>query len=266
MSEGTPSAVEIMQPETPGVHRLIVVDDEAEFLDDMVSFFRHRGFDTRGVCDGASLDLALNEKLADLVVLDINLPDEDGVSITRRLRKSMDIGIVMLTCRSQPCNQAEGLRAGADAYLAKETDLFVVEETVRAVLRRVVFHDAEDLILAEHQPSKTATALSEASWVLDSQTWLLSAPNGSSTNLTAKEFTLFSCLLEDPGMPCERSVLLACQGKHDTDSARRSLDSTMSRLKRKLEIALEQPCPIQAAYGVGYVFLAAAETTPATEF
>ncbi|MBL4615105.1 MAG: response regulator [Magnetovibrio sp.] len=258
MTKETASSLATVRPDTSAQPRLIVVDDEADYLGELVAFFRHRGFATRGVCDGASLDAALSEESADLVVLDLYLPGEDGVSIARRLRQTLNIGIVMLTCRDESDSQAKGLRAGADAYLSKETDLFVIEETVRAVLRRIVPSlvpsGAGEIVGVDAR--QTANGVIEPAWHLDRQTWLLTAPDGRCTNLTARELTLLHQLLAKPGVPCSRADLLACQGKSDTEAARRSLDSTISRLKRKIESALEQPCPIQSAYGVGYVFLA----------
>jgi DNA-binding response OmpR family regulator len=233
--------------DSPGIQdstRLIVVEDDPELLSDIVDYFRHRGFAVRGVGDGAGLDAALDDEGADLVLLDVLLPGESGISIARRLARREGMGIVMLTCKGEADDQITGLEAGADVYLSKGTDLGVIEATLRSVLRRVKGADADS-----------------GQWQLDTLTWLLITPGGEKVSLTATEIGLLVPLCAAAGRTVDRATILTEIGKPDTESSRRNLEACVRRLKAKVEEAAGCSLPIKTAYGSGFAFTSRVDVT-----
>ncbi len=227
--------------------RIVIVDDEQDFLDNLVEFFNGRGFDARGVLDGQALDAALEERGADLVILDLLLPGEGGLDIGRRLRHQGNIGILMLTCLKEGADQ---IKAGADAYLPKESDLMVIEATAHSILQQV---------FAETSQAKTGRGV----WVLEKVQWTLTAPGGESVKLTKTELSVLSRLLKRPGKVINRSEIVSCLGRTNTEANRRNLDTLVRRLRKKVEDKTGASLPLAASYGSGYAFTSGASVVGA---
>lgn len=139
--------------------RIIVVDDEADLRDAVVEYLQGEGFDATGVMSGEELDTQLTERTADLVVLDVNMPGEDGFSIARRLRVETEMAIIMLTSRSDVVDRIVGLELGADDYLAKPFAMRELLARIRTVLRRTTVKPAT------LEPLKPEQTYSECVWV-----------------------------------------------------------------------------------------------------
>lgn len=230
------------------VPSVIVVEDELDLLDSICGFLAMDGFPTRGVRDGRSLDEAWVQQPADILVLDLNLPGEDGLSISARMRRHSGVGIVMLTARSSSQDKITGLEFGADHYLTKPIILAELSATIRALGRR----------LQAESPAASAVAgdvVSEA-WQFSALEWSLSAPNGQPVSLTAAEFRVVATLVEAAGRAVASDDILRALGKVAEDTNRGSLDSILSRLRRKIVQQSGCPSPIKSVRGIGYTFAA----------
>ncbi len=231
---------------------LAVVEDDVGLCDDLVDFLCSRGFDARGYHSAEALQLGVTTARLDLVVLDVLLPGADGVETARWLHRTRpDIGIVMLTSLDSTHTQVDSLTAGADAYLAKNASLDVIEATCRAVLRR---RDAT------REPAAAAPAADH--WTLTPHVCLLTTPGGTRIAITPAEAAFLRPLFERAGTPVERSDLLASMGKQETLSSLRNLDNCVRRLRGKVRHAAGLEFPIRPSYGLGYLFAAPGSVVP----
>lgn len=193
------------------------------------------------VADGRDLDRALEETGADIVILDIGLPGEDGYSIARRLRQDRPgLGIIMLTARDKVEDRIKGLDGGADQYFAKPVDLRELASAVGSLHRRLC-----------GSPSRT--------WRLDKLESRLHTPQGVPVDLTDLELRFLLPLLERPGEVVERDELCQSLDQRPDVYAMRRMETLVSRLRGKvLRLSPEEPLPVRARHGRGYAFLGGA--------
>lgn len=237
--------------------RIVVVEDETSLRADLVEYLSACGHGVVGCADGMALDAALARQSADILILDVNLPGEDGFSIAKRLREHSDIGIIMLTARGVNVDRVVGLEIGADVYLVKPVELRELEAQVRTLARRLKVQPSGACAPAAPAAAVAAAAPSAASgWVYDQVAWALIAPNGAALKLTANERVFVNLLVERPGEPVSRSDIFRALGKREWDVGDRSVDSMVRRLRAKGEEALGHPLPIEAVHGTGYAFAA----------
>ncbi|MFP5512064.1 MAG: response regulator transcription factor [Alphaproteobacteria bacterium] len=241
--------------------RIIVVEDEADLRDDLVEYLDRCGFEVRGASRGAELDRLLESGPADVIVLDINLPDEDGFSVARRIRASSHAAIVMLTARSSLIDRVIGLELGADVYLVKPVDFREVEAQIKALMRRMQKGTAP-LTAPEPPPAAPAPAPAPApaadarkAWVFDDIEWRIQPPTGGAVPLTATEYKFLSLLVTAPGEPVTRQDISIALTGRDWDPYSRSIDSLVRRLRIKVEERSGCALPVQAVHGVGYAFV-----------
>jgi len=230
--------------------RIAVVEDEASLRADVVEYLTACGHAVVGCEDGSALDRAMAECPADLIILDINLPGEDGFSIAKRLRDGSDVGIIMLTARGVNVDRVVGLEIGADVYLVKPVELRELEAQVRSLSRRLTG------VAAVAASDATVSADISPHWVYDQLAWALVSPDGGSTKLTANERVFVSLLVERPGEPVSRAAIFKALGKREWDAGDRSVDSMVRRLRAKGAEALGRELPIEAVHGTGYAFTA----------
>jgi DNA-binding response OmpR family regulator len=242
------------------VARIIVVEDEADLRDDLVEYLDRCGFEVRGASRGAELDRLLEAGPADVIVLDINLPDEDGFSVARRVRASSSSAIIMLTARSSLIDRVIGLELGADAYLVKPVDFREVEAQIKALMRRMQ-KGADSPPAADHvqmppaSPAGAPPVDSRKAWLFDDIEWRIQPPTGAAVPLTATEYKFLSLLVTAPGEAVSRQdISLALTGR-DWDPYSRSIDSLVRRLRIKVEERSGCALPVQAVHGVGYAFV-----------
>lgn len=238
-----------------------MVEDEADLRDDLVEYLDRCGFEVRGASRGAELDRLLESGPADVIVLDINLPDEDGFSVARRIRASSHAAIVMLTARSSLIDRVIGLELGADVYLVKPVDFREVEAQIKALMRRMQKGTAP-LTAPEPPPAAPAPAPAPApaadarkAWVFDDIEWRIQPPTGGAVPLTATEYKFLSLLVTAPGEPVTRQDISIALTGRDWDPYSRSIDSLVRRLRIKVEERSGCALPVQAVHGVGYAFV-----------
>jgi DNA-binding response OmpR family regulator len=224
--------------------RVALVEDDLDLVEDVAFALRDEGFEVVTCGCGKELDRAMAQTQFDVVVLDIGLPDEDGLSIARRLRASQpELGIVMLTARTVSSARVQGMEEGADAYLGKPTDLRELALVIHALVRRL-------------GAGKPPDALALTLVASDN---LLLTPGGASLDLTPTETLLLSRLARMTGHKASRRQIIEGFGEAYFDYDERRLEAIVSRLRRKLESIGLPADTVQAVRGSGYVLNAPIE-------
>jgi DNA-binding response OmpR family regulator len=245
------------------VIEVVVVEDEADIRLEVVAYLNRRGFHARPAGSGAELDQRLSERTADVVVLDLGLPGEDGVAVAARLRRDNGhVGIIMLTARSRAHERVLGYDIGADVYLVKPVDFAELEAAIRSLTRRLAVTEAPKHMsaapVATAQPAAARAAPDDAegAWTLDVEAWSLTTPDGVVIRLTRAEMDLMGLLADTPGQPVARTQIASAMGKSAQGGDHRYIDKVASRLRRKLADTWSDEPPIQAAHSKGYLFAA----------
>lgn len=231
---------------------IIVVDDEPEICDLIETYLIQSGYRVSVAHDGETLRHLMSEVKADLVILDLGLPDEDGLSLTRYLREHCDTGVIILTGKGGIIDRIVGLEIGADDYIAKPFDLRELLARTRSVLRRIR--------LAKPQTKSTLhTPAYFAGWRLDPSTRQLFSPPGREIPLTTGEFELLAIFVTHPKQVLSRDDLLGIIHNRPAMPFDRGIDVLVSRLRRKIENDPENPVLIKTIRGAGYLFTATVE-------
>ena len=236
----------------PSPH-ILVIDDDREIRDLLARFLRKHGFRVDGAADGKAMWRLLEAGRFDLVVLDLMLPGEDGLSLCRRLRaQAANMPIIMLTAIGEEMDRIIGLEMGADDYLAKPFNPRELLARMRAVLRRSG---------APPNPSEAAGEddLTFAGWRLRLGPRELLAPDGSPVELTGGEFELLCALASRPNRLLSREQLLDQTRGRDAVPFDRAIDVQISRLRGKIEADPKNPALIKTVRGAGYIFAAKVE-------
>ncbi|MES1924588.1 response regulator transcription factor [Salinisphaera sp. T31B1] len=222
--------------------RVLIVEDEPALRRDLVDYLALRGFDAQGVGSVGAFEQRIRQHYSpEIVILDIGLPDGDGLALARSIRQRFAAGIIMLTARGDTDDRILGFESGADIYLVKHSTLREIEAAIESLVRRLRGHTAPD-------PGQYTD------WVLDSQSWDLVAPNHSTIRLTAAELAFLRRLMEQPGETCSRDALAESLTRPRAHFTNRHLDALVNRLRRKIERVVKDEAPIRAVYGLGYVF------------
>jgi two-component system, OmpR family, phosphate regulon response regulator OmpR len=231
-----------------GAHRIWVVDDDPDIRQLLATYLQQQGYAVRCLADAAQLRARLEGQRPDLVVLDLMLPGEDGLSVLRRLRDSGDdLPVLMLTARGDGVDRIIGLEQGADDYLAKPFLPRELTARIEAVLRRRGSQPA-GTPLAAPQPVRFGP------WQLDPSCRSLER-DGEAVALTSGEFSLLWALVRHPHQPLSRERLIELARGPGSDTDARSMDVQISRLRRLVEDTPSQPRHIQTVWGYGYVFV-----------
>lgn len=226
---------------------ILVVEDEAFLRDSLVEFLGARGYDAAGAGTKQEADRMLEERNFRLLLLDINLPDGNGLAVARRLRErsGLGVGIIVLTCRGTVADRVTGLDSGADAYLVKDADLLEIDATIRSVLRRLPQPAG-----AVSEPSAVPARAGEG-WHLPPNSPVLQTPHGTTVVLTPSEHAFLISLLQRPGEPVSRAEI--AQGMDRMPNwTLRNLDSLVRRLRHKVKAADGAVLPVRMVYGRGY--------------
>jgi two-component system phosphate regulon response regulator OmpR len=228
--------------------RILVVEDEADLREAIAEYLSRNGFLVRAAADAASARAALSDQPADVVLLDLNMPGEDGLSLARFLRAQPACpGIIMVTAASDLADRVVGLEIGADDYLGKPFALRELLARVRALSRRIL--DARPPVR-----DQAARRVAMGSNILDLATRRLTTQDGSEIPLTAMEFDLLAAFAERPGRVLSREQLLDLAHDKDSDPFDRSIDVRITRIRRKIEVDPAHPRIIRTVRGAGYVF------------
>lgn len=231
---------------TEGKH-ILVCDDEVDLREMVQEYLEKRGFRVSTAGGGEALRAIVAAGGVDLIVLDINMPKEDGLSVLRGLRVDNPVPVVMLTAAGEVVDRIIGLEMGADDYLGKPVDLRELEARIKAVLRRRV--EAAPAV-REEVPGRARFG----AYMLDLEAARMEAEDGSELPLTAMEFSLLKTFALNKGRVLNRDQLLEQAHDRPWDPFDRSIDIRISRLRRKIEKNPEKPAVIRTIRGIGYLY------------
>lgn len=244
--------------------RIVVVDDEEAVRETVCEYLSRQGFSVRPASGGQELDALLAAEAADLLLVDVNMPKEDGLSLARRVRAASKVPIIMVTAADDIVDRVAGLEVGADDYVVKPFDLRELKARIRAVLRR---YDP-DAPSVEPQPKAAEAGAGRAGAApgaaqlvpcgvvfLDPDAHCLVRRDGARETLTAMEFDLLRVFLQNPNRVLSRDRLLDLAHDRDNEPFDRSIDVRVTRLRRKIEADPAKPQAIKTVRGVGYMFV-----------
>ncbi len=222
------------------MRRILLVDDDARLRELLTRYLTEQGFTVDAVADGPGMDKALSRRLYDIIILDIMLPGEDGLSLCGRLRaEGRTLPVLMLTAKGDEADRITGLELGADDYLGKPFNPRELVARVNAVLRR---HNGA-----------TMSQLKFGPFVLDIQTRRLTIGDRP-IDITTADFELLRVFATHPNQPLSRDTLMQLARGRDYLPFDRSIDVRISRLRRVLESDPTHPQWIRTLWGSGYVF------------
>ena len=233
---------------SPASPRVLIVDDDLRLRTLLERYLEKEGCTVETVSDAKQMDGALAQGSYDLIVLDLMLPDEDGLSICKRLRvHGDDIPILMLTAKGDEIERIIGLELGADDYVAKPVNPRELLARIRAILRRQTRYVPAGPGEAQQTESFGACELNLATRQL--------LRDGKEISLTSGEFSVLKALVNHPRRPLSREQLMNLARGRDHGAFDRSIDVQISRLRRMVEPDPSKPRYIQTVWGVGYVFV-----------
>jgi two-component system, OmpR family, response regulator len=237
---------------------IIIVDDEAPAREMVGDYLKMHGF-TVTLCDGGkSLRTAIEGGMPDLVVLDLNMPEEDGLSIIRDLKSRINVPVIMLTATASPIDRVVGLELGADDYVAKPCELRELMARIRSVLRRSTPAKAAAAETAAAKSDKDQLVRFGTKW-LDLEAQALRDDEGNEHPLTASEFGLLKVFAANPKRVLSRERLLELANARDAEAFDRAVDLRIMRIRRKIEPDPTKPAVIRTIRGGGYLFSPAGE-------
>ena len=236
--------------------RILVVDDDPRVRDLLSRYLDGEEYSVESVEHGDAMRRHLSANAVDLVMLDLNLPGEDGLSLARELRATSDVAIIMITGKGDPIDRVVGLEIGADDYIPKPFELREVLARIRAVLRRSASQSTE--VPAAETPASSG-CLGFAGWRFDPGKRELRNPDGQMVSLSTGEFDLLATFLQHPARVLNRDQLLDLQRGQEWTPFDRSIDTQVGRLRKKIERDPGNPDLIKTVRGVGYVFSADVE-------
>src|SRR6266705_184943 len=236
---------------------IIVVDDEQPAREMVGDYLRMHGFSV-SLCDGGdSLRKTIAQQVPDLIVLDLNMPAEDGLSIIRDLKRRTSVPIIMLTATASAIDRVVGLELGADDYLAKPCELRELLARVRSVLRRSAVLISAPMPAAAAAPApdgRAAAAVRFGTKWLDVHAQVLRDNEGNEHPLASSEFALLKAFAENPKRVLTRERLLDLAEARDREAFDRAIDVRITRIRKKLEPVPARPSVIRTARGAGYLF------------
>jgi len=234
---------------------ILIVDDDQRLRRVISRFLFREGYKVREAGNAIEMRRALAVRPADLILLDLMLPGEDGLSLTRELRATADVAIIMLTGKGNTVDKVVGLEVGADDYITKPFDERELLARVRTVLRRSQ--------AAKHNPMGGTPASGRqakfSGWTMDLVSHEVTSANGDRVDITGNEFQLLASLLARPMQALTRQEILDLVFGRDWSPTDRSIDVLVAKLRRKLEKDPKYPRIIKTVRGMGYMFAAEVE-------
>ncbi|MEA9996624.1 response regulator [Pseudomonas sp. 10B1] len=229
--------------------KLLIVDDDVEILDLLKRFFVKHAYEVAVACDGVAMWVAIKNERPDIIVLDVMLPGEGGLSLCQKIRAESNTPVVMLTAMSEVSDRIIGLELGADDYLTKPFDPRELLARLRSVQRRMA-----------DQPVRLAVDVRPlilfGSWQLDVTRRELRSTEGVMVPLSGGEFDLLRVFVDHPQRILTREQLLDLARGHSHEAFDRSIDVQVSRLRRKIEPDSKRPDIIRTVRNGGYIFTA----------
>lgn len=242
---------------------LLVVDDDPDVRSLLVEYLGGHGFDVRSADSGAAMRAEIERDLPDLILLDVRLPGEDGLTLARYLRERYDVGIIMVTGAGDVVDRVVGLEVGADDYVAKPFDPRELLARVKSVLRRMQARPQEGAAAASPAaaPAAAGAAPSRQRFgrceiELESHRLFDAAAGGAEVQMTAMEYDLIRVFIANPNRVLSRDQLLMHTRNREWEPFDRSIDIRIGRLRRKIEPdpAAEPRC-IRTVRNAGYMYV-----------
>jgi two-component system phosphate regulon response regulator OmpR len=229
---------------------VLVVDDDPAIREMLAEYLGEHGYAVAQAASGAAMRIEMERALPAVVLLDIGLPGEDGLTLARFLRERYEVGIIMVTGAADIVDRVAGLEVGADDYIAKPFDPRELRARLKSVLRRIEKKDAP----------KPQSHVSMGRCLLNLKSRTLSDAKGRDIPITAMEFDLLRTLAEHPHQVLTRDQLLGLTRNREWEPFDRSIDIRITRLRRKIETDPQQPRYIRTERGAGYIFGVPVET------
>jgi len=226
---------------------VLVVDDHQDIRESLAAYLQRQGLKVVTATDAGVARARLRQHKIDLIVLDIMLPGEDGLSLCRHLTQATNTPVILLTAMASQADRIVGLETGADDYVIKPFDPRELIARIKAVLRRIG--------RAAALP-RQARRYAFDGWMLDLDKRELQNPEGETVTLSKAEFRLLEVMVERPGTVLSRDQLMDLTRGDDAQTFDRSIDSQVSRLRKKLENDPRRPSLLKTSWGDGYVFTA----------
>jgi two-component system torCAD operon response regulator TorR len=226
-------------------HHMLVVEDDPVSRQTLAAYLRKEGHRVSEAANGDDMHRLFARGDVDVVLLDINLPREDGLSLLRELRRQSEVGVIMVTARQDAVDRIVALELGADDYVTKPYNMRELLPRAKNLARRV----AAARLHTPDEPNK-----SFGGWTLDIPHWTLTSPSGEELRLTRAEFELLATLVVNRGRVCTRDSLIDHISHRGRDPFDRTIDVLIGRLRRKIEDDPSKPRRIVTVHGVGYVF------------
>jgi two-component system phosphate regulon response regulator OmpR len=236
--------------------RVLIVEDDTSVREMLAEYLRTHGYEVAHAEHGVAMREAVEKTLPDIVLLDVNLPGEDGFTLARFLRERYDVGIIMVTAATDVADRVVGLEIGADDYVSKPFELRELRARVKSVIRRM--QATPQKTPAAQAPNAAAVGSSRVRvgvCALDLASHQLFTGDGSELPLTNMEFDLLKAFLDRPNQVLDRDQLLTLTRNREWEPFDRSIDIRIARLRRKIEHDPEHPQTIRTVRGAGYMFV-----------
>jgi two-component system phosphate regulon response regulator OmpR len=237
--------------------RVLIVDDDPAVRDMLAEYLSSHGYDVAQADGGAAMRAELERAVPDVVLLDVGLPGEDGLSLARYLRERYELGIVMVTGAGEVVDRIVGLEMGADDYIAKPFDPRELRARLKSVMRRTQSRGAAAAAPAAPAAQAPEGRLPVGRCLLDLKSHQLYERDGAEVPLTSMEYELLRVFAEHPNQVLSRDRLLTLTRNREWEPFDRSIDIRIARLRRKIEEDPENPRTIRTVRGAGYMFVPA---------
>jgi two-component system OmpR family response regulator len=228
---------------------ILVVDDERELLQAIEEYLTLRGFRVSTAGNGVEMKNVLESDPADLVLLDLGLPGENGIDLTRKLKSDGNIGIIIVTAHGDSEDRVLGLESGADDYIVKPFNFRELLARVNSVLRRTT--NAE----TGSADDANENNIQIGNWVFSPTTQTMVKADGTKADLSTGELDLLIALIENANKPTDRNELMKVTNFREWGPLDRSIDVKIARLRRKVESDPANPKLIKSVRGVGYLLV-----------
>ncbi len=237
---------------------ILIVDDDLEIRRLLADYLARNGFAALAARDGREMWQMLERHVVDLIVLDLMLPDSDGLTLCRDLRAKGNIPVLMLTARGEETDRIVGIEMGADDYLVKPFNPRELLARIKSILRRT-------RSLPPNLRPEPTRCLAFSGWCLDTATRLLTSPDGVATPLSGGEYRLLRILLEHPNRVLNRDQLTELIQGREAEAYDRAIDVQVSRLRQRLRDDSREPQLIKTVRGEGYVLASTVESRAACQ-
>jgi two-component system, OmpR family, response regulator len=228
---------------------ILVVDDDARICKLLNHYLTKEGYKVSTAVDGEQMRKLYRNDRPDLVILDLLLPNEDGLSLARELRANSNVGIIILTGKQDPVEKIVGLEMGADDFITKPFDDRELLARVRSVLRRV-----SQITVSESEDVRSVACF--AGWSLNLNSQELMSPTNSTVHLTSYEFQLLSAFIDNVNRVLSRDRIMDLIAGRDWSPTDRTIDVLVGKLRKKLDNAAQETVLIKTVRGAGYKFTA----------